>query len=70
MFTTNNHGSLHLWCKENLVKYQKVSKYYDHDSLENFILVFMFLLTALFVKNSMILAGIYFIFLETVLDQT
>ena len=30
----------------------------------------MFLLTAPIVKNSHILAGIYFIFLKTVLDQT
>ena len=31
MFITNNHASFHLWGKENLVKHQKVSKYYDHD---------------------------------------
>ena len=31
IFITNNHGSFHLWWKENLVKYQKVSKYYVHD---------------------------------------
>ena len=30
----------------------------------------MFLLTVLIVENSLILAGIYFIFLKTVLDQT
>ena len=30
MFITNNHASFHLWWKENLVKYQKVSKYYVH----------------------------------------
>ena len=28
---TNNHASFHLWWKENLIKYQKVSKYYAHD---------------------------------------
>ena len=27
MFSTNNHASFHLWWKENLVKYQKISKY-------------------------------------------
>ena len=27
MFITNNHTSFHLWEKENLVQYQKVSKY-------------------------------------------
>ena len=31
MFITNNHTLFHLWCKENLVLYQKISKYYDHD---------------------------------------
>ena len=31
MFITNNHASLHLWWKEILVKYQKISKYYVHD---------------------------------------
>ena len=30
-FITNNHLLLHLCWKENLVKHQKVSKYYDHD---------------------------------------
>ena len=29
MFITNNHDSFHLWSKENLVKHQDVSKYYD-----------------------------------------
>ena len=27
---TNNLTSFQLWLKERLVKYQKVSKYYDH----------------------------------------
>ena len=31
MFITNNHASFHLWLKQNLVKYQEVSKYYVHD---------------------------------------
>ena len=31
MFITNNHATFHLWWKENLVKYWKVSKYYVHD---------------------------------------
>ena len=31
MFITNNHDSFHLWWNENLVKHQKVSKYYDQD---------------------------------------
>ena len=31
MFITNNHDSFHLRWKKNLVKHQKVSKYYDQD---------------------------------------
>ena len=31
MFITNNHASFHLWSKDNLVKHQKVSKYYDQE---------------------------------------
>ena len=38
--------------------------------LQNFILIFMSLLTALVVKNSHILAGIYLIILEDVLDKS
>ena len=55
-----------------MVKYQKVSKLYDHDCLQNFILLFMSLMlkTAFIVKNSHIFAGIYFIFLKNVLYQT
>ena len=30
-FITNNHASFHLCEKENLVKHQKVSKYYDRN---------------------------------------
>ena len=28
---TNTHTLFHLWCKENLLSNQKVSKYYGHD---------------------------------------
>ena len=69
MFSSNNHASFHLWSQENLVKYQKVLKYYVHDFLQNFLLLFMFLLTAPIVKRSHILAGICSIFLKNVLDQ-
>ena len=30
MFISNNCTSFHLWGKENLVKHQKVSKYYEN----------------------------------------
>ena len=64
MVITNNHASLHLRWKENLLEYQYVSKYDEHGCLENFLWSFMSLLTVLFVKNSHILAGIYFIVLK------
>ena len=70
MFISNNRASFHLWWKENLVKHQKVSKYYENDCLQNFLLLFMSLLTAKFVKNSHILARIYFISLKNALKQT
>ena len=70
MFITNNHASFHLWGKEYLVKYQKVSKHYVQDCLQNFLLLFMILFTASIVKGSHILAGIYVIFLKNILDQS
>ena len=37
MFIINSPASFDLWLKENLVKHQKVSKYYEHDcSIINF----------------------------------
>ena len=33
MFISNNRTLLHLWRKENLIKHQKVSKYYENDCL-------------------------------------
>ena len=42
----------------------KCPKYYEHNYLQNFLLLFMSLLTALIVKNSHILAGVYFIFVK------
>ena len=38
--------------KGKFSKHQKVSKYYENDSLKNFDLLFMSLLTAPIVKNS------------------
>ena len=31
MFMSNNRALFRLWGKENLVKHQKVSKYYEND---------------------------------------
>ena len=52
MFTSNNPISFHLWRKENLVKSQKFLKYYETDCLQNFLLLFVFLLETKFVKKS------------------
>ena len=45
-FISNNRASFHLWRQKSLVKYQKVSKYYENDYLQNFVLLFMSLLRA------------------------
>ena len=65
------------------MNHQKVSKYYEHDCLRNFLSFFISLLTAVIVKNCHILATavaaknrhvlarIYFIFLKkSILNQT
>ena len=49
---SSNRTSFQLWLKENLVKHQRVSKYYENDFLQNFLLHFRSLLTAKFVQNS------------------
>ena len=68
-FISNNCPSFHLWLKENLVKHQKVWNYYETDCLQNFIFLFMLLLTSKFVKNRYIYPKIFFIFLKRVLKQ-
>ena len=40
--------------KKNLLNHQKDSKHYEHDRLQNFLLLFMSLLKALIAKNSRI----------------
>ena len=51
-FISNSRASFHLWWKENLVKHQRVSRYYHYDCLQNLLLYFMSLLTAKCLKNS------------------
>ena len=51
MFISNVAASFYLWGKENLVKHQKVYKYFENDCLKNAPLLFMSLLTAKFLKN-------------------
>ena len=61
-FVTKSHASFHLWWKKNLLNYQKVSNYYQHYCVQNFLFLFMSFFTALLVKNSHVLAGTYFVF--------
>ena len=42
LLITNYHALFHLQCKEILLKYQNVSKYYDHDCLQSFLLLFKY----------------------------
>ena len=65
---TNNHASFYFVVKVKFAQPSKVSKYYEHDYLQNVFLVILFLLVALIVKNSQILAAIYYVFLKIVLD--
>ena len=67
---SNNRPSFHLWWKENLGKLQQVSKYYEKDCLQIFLLLLMSLLKIKIVKNIHILSKIYLIFLKNVLKQT
>ena len=66
---SNNRPSFHLWRRKNLVKHEKVSKYYENDCLQNFLSLFMSLLTAKFVRNSHTDARIYFSFLKNVVRK-
>ena len=70
MFLNNNRPSFPLWWKQNLVKHQQLSKYYEKDCLQIFLSLFRSLLATKFVKNSHIWDKIYFIFLKYVLKQT
>ena len=61
MLTTNNDAFFHFWLSENLLIYQGVWKYEDR-CLQNFLPLFVSLLTALIVQNCHILSGICIIF--------
>ena len=67
-FITNNHASFYFLVKVKFAQPSKVSKYYEHDCLQNLFLVILFLLGVLIVKISHIHAAIYYIFLKNVLD--
>ena len=53
-----------------MIKHHEVSKYYDTDWLQNFLLLFMFASTTKFVKNSHISARLISTFLKNVLKQS
>ena len=67
-FIINNQASFYFVVKVKFAQPSKVSKYHEHDYLQNLFLIILFLLGALIVKNSHILAAIYDIFLKNVLD--
>ena len=69
IFITNNYASFHLWWKGSIVKHHKVSNYYENDFLQNFLLLFLSLLTAPIDKNGDIIAVIKFISLKNPLKQ-
>ena len=70
MFISNDRPSCHLRWNENLVNHLKVSKYYETDCPQIFLLLIMLLLTNKVVKSSHISTRIFFIFLNNVLKQT
>ena len=51
-------------------KHREVSKYYEIDCLQNLLLLFMFLFTTNFAKNSPIYTIILFSLFKSVLNQT
>ena len=55
---------------ENLVNDLKVSKYYETDCLQKFLLLIMLLLTTKFVEGSHISTRTFFFFLKNVRKQT
>ena len=64
MFITNNKILFHLWRMKNLVKHEKISKYYDQDCLKNILLPFMSSLRAPIFKSSLFLVQIFITFLK------
>ena len=56
--------------EKKIKKHQKVSKYFKSYCPEDFVLLFIFLLTAKVVKTSHIYASISSLFLKIVLEQT
>ena len=47
---TNNHTFFHMWWQEKLLNHRKVSNNCEHDCLQNFLFLFMSLLTVLINK--------------------
>ena len=53
IFISNNGTLIHFWERKNFEKHQKVSKYYENDCLQNWVFLFITLLTAPIVKKVM-----------------
>ena len=54
MLISNHRATFHLWRKENLLRHQKVLNYYENDCLQNFLLLFVSLLTGLYKQLEML----------------
>ena len=54
MFISNHRATFHLWRKEHLLRHQKVLNYYENDCLQNFLLLFVSLLTGLYKQLEML----------------
>ena len=70
MFISKNYPFFSLMAKAKFCKITKSLKILSNWFSSKFYFLFMFLLTTIFVKNSHILARIFFIFLKNVLKQT
>ena len=70
MLISNNCEWFPLWWRENLVKHQAVSEYYENVCLQHFLMPFISLLIAQCVKKGHIQARLNLIFLKILLKQT
>ena len=51
MLISSSGTSFHLWGRKKLEKHQKVSKYYENDCVQNWVFLFITLLTAPIVEK-------------------
>ena len=69
-FITNNQTSFHLCWKKNLVNHQRVSKYYEHNCLQNFLLLLCLYQQFLYLKTVIFYPEFPLSFWKNVLYQT